>query len=251
MRLNPWSIVFLAGAVIVAGCGKDRQGSPTASESGPNVALGTATIKGTVTFEGPLPAPAPIDMNSDSACASMQKTPVYPEDVVVNGRKLQNVFVYVKHGLENQSFAPPAEPAVLSQEGCRYTPHVLGMMVNQKLRIVNGDETLHNVHCQADKNGSFNLGQPLKGMEAVRTFPTAEVMIHFKCDVHKWMSAYIGVLPHPYFGVTGEDGTFALKDLPPGEYTIEAWHEKLGTQNMTVRVSDKETKEISFSFKSS
>ncbi len=191
----------------------------------------------------------PINMNSDPACAAMQTTPVYPEDIVLNGKKLENVFVYVKNGLEGRSFPPPDEPAVLSQEGCRYTPHVLGIMVNQKLRIVNGDPTLHNVHCQADKNSPFNLGQPLKGMEAVRTFSTPEVMIHFKCDVHKWMSAYIGVLPHPYFGVTGEDGTFALKNLPPGEYVIEAWHEKLGTQSVTVKVSERETKEISFGFK--
>lgn len=252
-----WSIVFLAGFVVIAAaCGKDQQmGSapPSTAPSPPsfNTATGTATIQGTVSFEGTPPADAPINMNSDPVCASLQKAPVYPEDVVVNGKRLENVFVYVKHGLERQSFAPPPEPVVLSQRGCRYTPHVLGIMVNQKLRIVNGDPTVHNVHCQADKNSSFNIGQPLKDMEVTRIFAMPEIIIHFKCDVHKWMSAYLGVLPHPYFGVTGNDGTFALQNLPPGEYVIEAWHEKLGTQSVTVTVGDKETKEVSFSFKAS
>lgn len=252
-----WSIVFLTTLMASAvACAKNQQtsGEPSsAASSAPvnNPGSGTATIQGTVSFEGTPPAETPINMNSDPVCASLHKAPVYPEDVVVNGKNLENVFVYVKHGLEQYSFVPPAEPAVLNQEGCRYSPHVFGIMVNQKLRIVNSDPALHNVHCQTDKNSSFNFGQPLKGMETVRTFVTPEVMIHFKCDVHKWMSAYLGVLPHPYFGVTGNDGTFALQNLPPGEYVIEAWHEKLGTQSQTVKVGDKGKKEIRFSFKAS
>ena len=255
LRTRLFSIVLLtASMTLIPACAKKEQtGGEPSSAAGPapevRSASGTATIEGTVSFEGTPPAEAPINMNSDPVCASLHKAPVYPEDIVVSGKHLSNVFVYVKHGLEQYSFSPPAEPAVLNQEGCGYSPHVFGMMVNQDLRIMNSDPALHNVHCQAEKNPSFNIGQPLKDMVAVKRFATPEVMIHFKCDVHKWMSAYLGVLPHPYFGVTGNDGTFAFKNLPPGEYVIEAWHEKLGTQSRTVKVGEKETKEIGFSFK--
>ena len=245
-------LVFLV--IVFPAC---AQKEPSAAEpsvaasSAPVVtsALGTAAIHGSVTFEGTPSGEAPINMNSDPVCTSLNKAPVYPEDVVVNGKHLENVFVYVKHGLEQYSFNAPAEPVILNQDGCRYSPHVLGMMVNQKLRIVNSDATLHNVHGQADRNPSFNIGQPLKGMTTERSFAAPEVMIRFKCDVHKWMSAYAGVLSHPYFGVTGSDGTFAFENLPPGEYVIEAWHEKLGTESQTVKVGDHETKSINFSFK--
>jgi hypothetical protein len=179
----------------------------------------------------------------------LHKEPVFAEEVLVENGSLQNVFVYVKEGLEKYSFTPPAEPATIDQKGCHYTPHVGGMMVNQKLLIINSDPTLHNIHCWAEKNPQFNVGQPVKDMKTEKTFTTPEVLIHFRCDVHKWMSSYLGVLPHPYYGVTGKDGAYSLKNLPPGEYVIEAWHEKYGTQTQKVTVADKESKEISFSFK--
>ncbi len=122
-------------------------------------------------------------------------------------------------------------------------------MVGQDFKIINSDPTLHNVHCTAEDNPQFNIGQPIKGMESVKRFSHPEVMVHFKCDVHKWMSAYFGVLAHPYFSVTGKDGTFTLKNLPPGDYVIEAWQEKLGAQTQKVTVGDKETKEVNFSYK--
>jgi hypothetical protein len=188
-------------------------------------------------------------MTADPVCLSLHKEPVTSEEVLVADGKLQNVFVYVKEGLEKYSFTPPAEPAKINQEGCHYGPHVGGMMVNQKLKIINSDSTLHNIHCWAEKNPQFNIGQPVKGMETEKTFTTPEILIHFKCDVHKWMSAYLGVLTHPYYSVTGKDGAFTLKNLPPGDYVIEAWHEKYGTQTQKVTVADKDAKEVAFTFK--
>jgi hypothetical protein len=208
-------------------------------------------VKGTVTVDGPVPANAQIKMNADPVCARQVDGPQMMETYVVgsDGKSLANVFVYVKDGLGNYVFDPPKEPATIDQKDCRYHPHVFGMMVGQPLEIINSDPTLHNIHAVAQNNREFNNGQPLKGMKTTHTFTAPEVMVPFKCDVHGWMNAYVGVLTHPYFAVTDTSGSFTLKSLPPGTYTIEAWHEKLGTMTQTVTVGEKETKEISFTFK--
>jgi plastocyanin len=146
-------------------------------------------------------------------------------------------------------FPVPATSAVLAQEGCTYRPHVLGIQVGQTLDIVNGDETLHNVHAVPSRNGEFNVAQQSKGFRNTHVFSTHEVLVPFKCDVHKWMTAYIGVVEHPFFAVTGREGTFTLKGLPPGTYTIEAVHEKLGTQTAMVTLPAKGTQDVAFSFK--
>jgi hypothetical protein len=139
---------------------------------------------------------------------------------------------------------------VLDQKGCRYTPHVLGVQVGQPLEVLNSDPTLHNVHALPTANREFNTGQPLAGMKHTHRFSTREVMVPFKCDVHPWMRAFIGVLDHPYFGVTTADGTFRLEGLPPGTYTVEAWHETLGMQTQSVTIGAKESRDVAFSFKS-
>ena len=169
--------------------------------------------------------------------------------VVGEGGGIQNVFVYVKDGLGNLRFPVPSAPVVLDQKGCRYAPHVGGAQVGQQVDVVNNDPTLHNVHALPAANREFNFGQPLPGMKQSHRFSTREVMVPFKCDVHPWMRAYVGVLDHPYFGVTGADGTFSLNGLPPGTYTVEAWHETLGTQTQTVTIGAKESREVAFSFK--
>ncbi len=258
--MNKTKLSVLAGCLLVLAiaCGKKEE-TATSETTAPSTeapavfdpATGTATISGKVAFEGTPPLQAEIKMNADAVCISMHKDPVHAEEVLVTGGNLENVFVYVKEGLEKYSFKAPATDASIDQQGCRYQPHVQGMMVGQKLKIINNDPTLHNIHCWAEKNAQFNIGQPIKGMETEKTFSTPEVMIHFKCDVHKWMSCYVGVLPHPYFAVTGKDGAFTLKNLPPGEYVIEAWQEKLGTQTQKVKVGDKEAKEVNFSYKAS
>ncbi len=243
--------------ILSIGCGKKEEPAATGEtpSSAPggaatfDVSSGTATVDGTVLFEGTPPAMPEIKLGTDPVCVSLHKEPLRSEEIVVSDGKLANVFVYVKEGLEKYKFAPPSAPAELNQDGCRYVPHVGGLMVGQDLKIVNSDPTLHNIHCMAESNPQFNVGQPIKGMETIKTFARPEVMVHFKCDVHKWMSAYFGVLPHPYYSVTGKDGSFSLKNLPPGDYLIEAWQEKLGTQTQRVTVGDRETKQLSFSFK--
>lgn len=173
----------------------------------------------------------------------------FTENVEVNDNgTLANVFVYVKSGLEGKTFATPSEKVVLDQKNCRYHPHILGVQTNQIIIIRNSDDLLHNIHPMPKNSRGFNVGQPKQGMETEKSFPAAEIMVPVSCDVHGWMSAYIGVVDHPYFAVTGSDGSFSLPNLPPGEYTIEAWHEQYGTQEMKVTVGEKQQVTADFTF---
>jgi hypothetical protein len=245
-----FTVLALAALLAAAGCGSG--GGETGRS---RVARGTkkvdpataATIAGTVVFEGTPPRNAPINMASDPACGS---TPVTSEAVLVDNGGLQNVFVYIKDDLGSQyAFDVPTEPVTLDQKGCHYTPHVLGLRADQPLQVINSDNTLHNVHAMPETNREFNQGQPVPGMKNTVTFTTPEVLIPFKCDVHSWMHAYIGVVDHPYFAVSGGGGKFELKGVPPGTYTIEAVHEKLGRQAQSVTLGDKDAKTVTFSFK--
>ncbi|HEX6938335.1 MAG TPA: carboxypeptidase regulatory-like domain-containing protein, partial [Longimicrobiales bacterium] len=210
-----------------------------------------ATITGRVVFEGTPPAMARIDMSEEATCAAKHPNGAFVEEVVVNDNgTLRNVFVYVKEGLGDRKFPTPAEPVVLDQSGCVYHPHVLGIQVGQTLTIRNSDGLLHNINARPSMNRPFNISQPTT-METSRTFATPEVMVPVACDVHGWMQAYIGVLEHPYFATTGADGTFRLAQLPPGDYVVEAWHERYGTQTVNVTVGASETKEIEFRFAAS
>jgi len=210
-------------------------------------AVGSA-LTGKVIFEGTPPAPQPIRMDADPVCLLQHKDGSTSEEVVVNGNgTLKNVFVYVKEGLAGQKFDSPAEPVVFDQKGCRYEPRVFGIMVNQPFEILNSDSTLHNVHSLAKASKEFNLGMPIQGMKLTQKFTAPEIMVKIKCEVHPWMAAYGGVVDHPFYAVTGDDGTFTIKDLPPGAYVLEAWHEKFGTQTATVKVP--EATEAHFTFK--
>jgi len=245
-------------ATIACGGGSDTSkpaetGAPAAAAGGgPKVDSATAgSIKGTVTLDGVAPKNEPIKMNADPVCLTQAKGPQAQETYTVgsDGKSLGNVFVYVKDGLGNYSYDPPTDSPKIDQHECRYHPHVFGMRVGQTLEIVNSDPTLHNIHAMPKSNSEFNNGQPLQGMKMTHTFDKPEVMVPFKCDVHGWMNAYVGVLPHPYFAVTKDDGKFELPNLPPGTYTIEAWHEKMGPMTQSVTIAAKESKDITFSFK--
>ena len=257
MRLrNVWvGTLGLALAVTVA-CGGGSQSTssepaaPAGTPAGQKVDASTAgDVKGVVTLEGTAPKNEPIKMNADPYCVKSNATPQSQETYSVNDGKLANVFVYVKDGLGNYAFDVPTDIAKIDQKDCRYHPHVFGMRVGQKLEILNSDNTLHNIHALPKGNAEFNTGQPIKDMKTDHTFTAKELMVPFKCDVHGCMNAYVGVLDHPYFAVTGSDGTFDLKTLPPGTYTIEAWHEKLGPMTQSVTVGPKESKEVNFAFK--
>lgn len=255
---HPHWLLLAATLLVVTACGGG--GQPTGGQApaaggeaaAPAVDEATAaTVTGRVLFEGTAPEPQVIRMDAEPECQKQYTEGPFTEEVVVNDNgTLQNVFVYVKEGLGDRTFPAPQEPVVLDQQGCRYTPHVLGAQTNQPVLIRNSDPTGHNIHPMPKNSRGFNLGQPRQGLEATRSFAKSEVMIPVECDIHGWMKAYIGVLDHPYFSVTGDDGSFTLASLPPGDYVIEAWHEKYGTQTMTVSVGEKESKEIEFTFKS-
>jgi plastocyanin len=214
--------------------------SPVAAQRGAATAAAPGTVVGKVTFDGKAPRPRVIRMGSDPLCMTESKAGALSEVLLVGpGNGLQNAFVYVKDGLGNKTFPAPKTPVVLDQAGCRYLPHVVGVQVGQPLEIRNSDGTLHNVHAVPKINKEFNFGQPTKGMKSAKSFDKAEVMVPFRCDVHGWMNAYAGVLTHPFFAVSKADGTFEIKGLPPGSYTVEVWHEQLGTQTMKVTVDAK------------
>jgi plastocyanin len=245
-------VTLLAAAIACGGSDQNKSAppaSPAAAPAGAKVDAATAgSITGKVVFEGTPPPAQTISMASDPACASANKDPK-TETYIVDDGGLENVFVYVKSGLDPKYvFDTPTDPVKLDQQGCHYVPHVLGVRVGQPLAITNSDNTMHNVHGLPETNQEFNYSQPVP-MTSTVTFTAPEVLIPFKCDVHSWMNAHIGVVSNPYFAVTADGGKFELRSLPPGTYTIEAVHEKLGRQSQSVTVPEKGTQEITFTFK--
>ncbi|HVS00450.1 MAG TPA: carboxypeptidase regulatory-like domain-containing protein [Thermoanaerobaculia bacterium] len=252
MRRNHRWIVLALALASLAACAGEGGDVPEASDPAEVAAspVDEATaggIRGTVRYAGP-DTDTPIDFKADPKCAGMHQGPVDTGAVDARDGHLANVFVYVKSGLEKYKFPVPADKKVLDQQGCLYQPRVSGIMAGQTLVVKNSDATVHNVHALPKANREFNSSQPFANMELEKQFDKPEVMVHFKCDVHRWMSAWLGVLPHPYYAVSAADGAFSLDKLPPGTYTVEAWHETLGTQTQQVTVSSKQTAEITFDF---
>jgi plastocyanin len=206
------------------------------------------TLSGTAVFEGKAPSLKPIQMGADPTCAKMHSTPVTPELLVLgDGQTMANVFVQVKSPPASKA-AASSSPVVIDQKGCMYAPHVVGVRVGQPLQFRNSDGILHNVHGLPKANREFNLGMPATLEEKDTTFNKPEPFFPVKCDVHPWMQAYVAVMTHPYFDVTAKDGKFQIADLPDGTYTLEAWHEKLGTQSQQVTVSGGKAAPVTFTF---
>ena len=252
MRMNALRpFVAVAIVLLISACSKEKQAAPGGPPPNAKVVdeSKAGSVSGRVTIDGPVPANPPIKMSADPYCMHENPNGATLENFVVDNGGLDNVFVYVKDGLGSYYFEVPTTPVTLDQKGCRYSPHVLGVRAGQPLAITNSDDTLHNVHAMPQANQEWNKGQPLKGMADQKVFTAREVMVPFKCDVHNWMHASIGVMDHPYFAVTRDGGKFELKHLPAGTYTIEAWHEKLGTQTQSVTIGDKESKDVTFTFK--
>ena len=246
-------VVLTLMLLVMVGCGGGDggggggdAGTGMATES-PVDAATAGNIAGSVVFEGDAPSMDDIDMSSEATCAAKHSsTPMVQEVVVNDNGTLANVFVYVKEGLESLQFPTPG-PVLLDQDGCTYLPHILGVMVGQDITIRNSDGLLHNINASPDINRGFNSSQPVN-METTRSFGAAEVMVPLRCDVHGWMNAYVGVLDHPYHSVSNSNGAFSLSTLPPGDYVIEAWHERYGTQTQNVTVTTGETAEVTFTF---
>jgi len=239
-------------AYMLVGCGGNDTApaakTPAAS-SLPAAPSGTASITGTVKYNGT--APRRQRLRLDEECQAMHEGPVFAENVIVNDNgTLDDVFVFIKSGIEGGPFAPPTDPVVFDQRGCMYHPHVFGIQVGQELKILNSDPLLHNIHVMPKTNRPYNFGMPKKGDERERAFkvPEKDVMVKIKCDVHPWMHAWAGVLPTSFYSVSDTTGAFDIQHLPAGTYVIEAWHEKYGTATQTVTVGDGESTAIEFSF---
>jgi len=212
-------------------------------------------ITGSVTYEGKIPRMKKFDMAIEKIC--VMKHAENPEKftgrsealVLGEGNTMANIFVQVTAGLPEKEWEAPEEPVILDQNGCTYMPHVLALMVGQELKFLNSDSVLHNLHTLPVENDEFNVTMPKFLKETIRTFEYAEGMFPIKCDVHPWMGGYVAVLAHPFFDVTEKNGVYEINDLAPGTYTIEAWHEKLGTKTAEVSITADESKTIDFVFK--
>jgi len=243
-------------AMLAVACGGSEPSSapgaapaPASAPAPTDTADGPGAIVGAVTFSGTPPKPRPLPMDSDPQCAKAAPGATSEVILVGPGNGIENVFVYVKDGLGARRYAVPSSPVAMDQKGCRYIPHVFGVQVGQTVLVSNSDPLIHNVHAMPKNNRDFNFGQPAKTPPVARVFDQAEIGLPFKCDVHGWMNAYVNVVPHPFFAVTKGDGSFEIKGLPEGAYTLELWHERLGTQTLPVTVTAAAPAKVSASFK--
>ena len=256
MRIGRGLVVLLAGGVwVLCGCSKKPVSTEIAVPKQAAVdyfkvdSATAGSVTGRIRFTGKKPAAKVIDMSEDPACVEAHQGKAYDESLVVDAHgDVGNAFVYVKRGLEGKKFAVPAEAVTIDQRGCWFRPRVMGVQVGQEFDVVNSDPVTHNIHPMAVVNREWNHSQGAGDPPMKRKFTQQEVMIPVKCNIHAWMRAYIGVVDHPYFAVSGDDGTFAIKDLPPGTYTIGVWQEKLGTQEKEVTIGARENGVAAFVF---
>jgi plastocyanin len=248
------SMLALSALLALGACSKkeDQSTNTTAEQQAAPAPAATpidpatvATINGTVKFDGAAAKPSKIDMSQDPGCKGSNEA----ENVVVNGGDLANVFVYVKDGLGARTFDVPTAPVVLEQQGCRYHPHILGVMAGQTVQIKNDDPTTHNIHPTPKDNREWNESQPPSSPAIEKNFAREEIMLPVKCNQHPWMKMYINVVKSPFYAVTDKDGKYEIKGLPPGDYTLAFVQEKLGEQDQKVTVGPKDTKTVDQSFK--
>ncbi|WP_419937557.1 carboxypeptidase regulatory-like domain-containing protein [Candidatus Palauibacter sp.] len=256
MRSHFWnrSAALLAVAAMAAcggGGGSSEGAADDAGEAAPAAAAvdpsTVGTISGTANFGGMVPTMEAIDMSAEADCAAGYGADgPMPQNVLVSDGGLANVFVYLSEGVSGAPASSGA--AMLDQVNCRYTPHVLGVQSGQDIEITNSDNLLHNINATPTENRGFNISQPRAGITSTQRFAVSEVMVPVRCDVHGWMQAYIGVVDHPYFAVTGADGSYSIANVPAGDYTMTAWHEEFGTMTASVTVTAGGTAAASFDY---
>jgi plastocyanin len=254
MKIKKWlAICVLPGFALLTGCGKkeaeEQPAAPAASAPAPAATpidpATVASINGTVKFDGPAPKAAKIDMSQDPNCAGSNTA----ENVVVADGKVANVFVYVKDGFGSRTFDVPKDAVTLTQSGCRYKPHVLGVMAGQTIKIVNADPTTHNIHPTPKDNREWNESQAPQAAALEKTFAREELLLPVKCNQHPWMRMFVNVVKNPFYAVSGPDGKFEITGLPPGDYTIAFVQEKLGEQDEKVTLAAKDSKTVDATFK--
>ncbi len=256
MNKNTWKAILtlpaIFGLILLAGCGKketteERPAAPAAA--GPAATAidpaTAATVSGTVKLDGAPPKAAKIDMSQDPACNGTNVA----ETVVASDGHVANVFVYVKEGLGNRTFDIPKEAITLDQSGCKYHPHVMGVMAGQTIKIVNSDPTTHNIHPTPKDNREWNESQPPQSAALEKSFAREEILLPVKCNQHPWMRMYLNVVKSPFYAVTGPDGKYEIKGLPPGDYTLAFVQEKLGEQDQKVTLAAKDSKTVDVTFK--
>jgi Carboxypeptidase regulatory-like domain len=256
------TLLFVAAAAVLGigmmSCGKKDETTEApaaaagASAGKPVDATTAGSVTGTIKLDGAAPKMKVINMAAEPNCAKAHTTPPMTQDVVVgSGGALQNVVVYLKGDFSQYSFDAATTPVQIDQKGCQYQPHVLALMTAQPLQVVNSDPTTHNIHPVPKNNREWNESQPPGAAPINQSFAREEVAIPVKCNVHPWMKAYIAVFGSPYFQVTGDDGAFTLKNVPPGTYTVSAWHELYGSSEQSVTIGPKESKAVNITFKAS
>jgi len=239
-------------SLVLAACdrGGDVPPPPPSRQPTPLDMATTGTIGGQVRFDGTPPPMKEIRFGSFAECATQHPGPVYNGDALVHDGRVQNAFVYVSAGLGDRVFAIPDAAVEIDQRGCLYVPHVAGAQVGQLITFVNGDPAIHNVHGTPAGAPGWNFVLPRRGAERQLRILQPDVAVSLRCDLHPWMQAWIGVVDHPYFAVTGADGAFRLADVPPGTYTITAWHERFGTQSQQVTLAERGTATVELAFAS-
>jgi hypothetical protein len=251
------AVALCSAVALLAGCsGKSKTEAPPVPTPAPapvyfHADPATAgSVTGTILFKGKKQAPKVIDMSEEPACVEAHHGRAYDESLVVSkGGSLANAFVYIKSGFDGKTFAVPPTPVVIDQKGCWFRPRVMGIQTGQILQVINSDPVTHNIHPMAEVNREWNHSQGAGDPAIARKFLKPEIMIRVKCNIHSWMHAFTGVLDHPYFAVSSDDGTFAIKNLPPGTYTVAVWQEKLGTQEQQVIVGPSGNAKVNFTFK--
>ncbi len=232
------------------GCKKSPQTPQPAVQYTQIDAANSGAIEGTIHFAGKAPPRVVIDMSQDPGCAAGQGLNK-SEGYMVDDGKMANVFVYVKGGLGNKIYRAPSSPVIIDQKGCRYLPHVVGLMVGQPLEVRNSDPTMHDVNVQPGMGGgnqASDASQGPHGRPLQRTFSKPETMIALRCSMHPWMEAYINVASNPFFAVSDAQGHYVIRGLPPGSYTVAAAQENLGTQEQVITVASHQTTPADFTF---
>lgn len=245
------TLTLCALLMIAAGCKKSSTGTSSTQPQKNYTTIDWAnsgTISGTIHFTGKAPKRIPIDMGQDPVC-SLSPTNL-TEQYVVDGDGLENVFVYIKSGLGNKAYAPPSKPVVMDQKGCRYDPHVIGVMPGQPIEFTNSDNTMHNVHMipTLSTNQAVDVSEAPNGPGETRTLSTPELMIPVRCNNHPWMEAFVNVVSNPFYAVSGDGGKFTIKGVPPGTYTVVTDHEKLGEKTATVTVTPHQTATVDVTY---